>query len=262
MPRPVRGALVSSIAALLLASLAAFATACGLTQAEPAPATPTPVNANMLANPGFEAGSDPWQFPESPLNTPFAITPDQSNRGAHSLELTLLTERGSPGIRATGASQTLSSTTTFPEFASGYIRFADWQQSDPPVHAEFIVTVRGGDFGDAIDAHEVRFILAGLPVEPPGGSQGGTRYLFLNRDDPEDFDDWIYFGYPVLDAFRGKFGRVPSVWASIELSVQLRHFPRPEGSPPSRAKVFFDDLYMGPQLLNPNRPILGVLPDS
>ena len=259
MPRRLNRAQLAITAISALAAVAVLVSACGLTQAEPAAPTPTPVNGNLLANPGFEVGNDPWTSPEGAEGRPFTVTDSVSYNGDHSLELVIETEAGAADVAVTGAQQTVSAA-DFPEFASGYVRFAEWEQSDPPHYAEFVVRVRGGDFGDGQATHEVRFIIAGLPAEPPPVE--GVRYLFLSRDDPEDLNEWIYFGYPVLDAFRGRFGFVPTTWESIEFAVQLRHDTRTDGAERSHAGVQFDDLYMGQQILDPNRPILGVLPDS
>jgi hypothetical protein len=243
----------------LLAVLAVSMAACGLAEDEQPLPTPTPTFANLLANPGFEAGSDPWTPPTADARA-YAVVDSVARGGTSSLELRLASDDAGGSGAATGALQTISSTTTFPEFASGFVRFEEWEQSDPPQFAEFVVTVRGGDFADGLPEHQVRFALAGLPAEPL--MPAGSRFLFLNRDDPEKLNEWVYFGYPVRDAFQGRLGQVPTTWESIEFSVQLRHAPRAEGAPASSASVYFDDLYVGSQIDDVNRPLNAVLPDS
>ena len=244
----------------MLVLAAATLAGCGLVEDQPTDPTPTPTFSNLLANPGFEAGADPWLAPPGPNPQPFAVVEDIARSGASSLELQLDSEAAASPAAVAGALQTLSSGAAFPEFASGFVRFSEWDQSDPPQFAEFVVTVRGGDFGDGVTSHEVRFALAGLPEEPL--MPAGSRFLFLNRDEPEDFDEWVYFGYPVRDAFQGRLGRVPTTWESIEFSLQLRYFPRADGAAPSRATLYFDDLYVGTQIDDINSPLDDVLPDS
>ena len=54
----------------------------------------------------------------------------------------------------------------FPEFASGFYRVNAWQPAATFQYMQFVVIVRGGDFGDDIALHEIRFPIAGIDHEP------------------------------------------------------------------------------------------------
>jgi hypothetical protein len=239
------------IGAVATAAACALASAgCGVFAEEPIVPTATPQDhGNAVQNAGFEDGAEPWHGRELPDWRPFAVSDVRPRTGDLSLSLELSGGAEDQGSRVAGAVQRVASD-AFPEFLSGYYYVEDWEHSGVRPYLEFVVSVYGGNHPDGGGLHEARFVIAGAPREPFTLLNG--RFIFLSRDDPEP-GEWTYFSYPVLETIRTHLGWDPSGWEYVELSLELRYDEKGAGSTAS-AHVYFDDLYVGPQIFNPNRP--------
>jgi hypothetical protein len=228
---PVRG---KALAAKLVApGLACLALACGAFEESPAPPTPTPSGANLLADPGFEGLAPAWViFPPAGAHE---IAPGQAHGGDSSLALHL-----SPAVGALSASQAVNPA-AFPEFLSGFYRVEGPSADD--VLLQFVVKAGGGAPGEV---REMRFVIAGAASDPEQATE--ARYVFLSRDNPAE-DEWTYFAYPVAAAFQAHTGAIPQAWSSVDVSLGARAL-----SGNDAATVYFDDVYLGTQAGNPNRP--------
>jgi len=200
--------------------------ACGLVREEEAFATPDPPPPNVLVNGGFEFGAGAWA----------GLPPPQATRavayaGAAALEL-----RTDEEAAAAGATQAMMPA-EFPQFVSGFYRVESWPD-DGPALLSFTITVTGAD--GALD--RIRFVLGAS--EQASATVQVSDTVFLNRDRPER-GRWMYFGYPLWEAWIAWRGQIPVAWQSIDISVIV------EG-PGIVAQ--FDELYAGPQVGNPNRP--------
>jgi hypothetical protein len=224
-----------ALAAAAVCVWAIALSACGLYRDDPSISlTPTPSHANLLGDPGFEAG-DAWTAdPASALSVDGA--PPRSGVHAATLDSTA----GDAHITQSIAPP------AFPDFVSGYYRVPRWSNGNSPRFVGFSVTVRGGQFPDNLPQHTVNFVIAGLAAAPDNVPQG-EAYVFLSRAAPTA-GSWQYFGYPVKAAFITAFMAVPPTWNTIDVS-----FDSQTGAVAADS-ASFDDLYAGPQLSNPNRP--------
>ena len=213
--------------AVAVAALALLATGCGLYKDQPYPvATPTATATNLLRNPGFE-DTTAWTASEQGA---FSVSGEQRRSGGESGEL-----RGTN--KSVAVSQPLADGTVIPEFVSGFYRLDAWK---PKTDGEigFRVTVRAGG-ADFI----IHFAAGGLQ-EAPGGLPGNEKYVFLTRAAPAT-GAWTYFGYPVAAAFRDRYGLAATGVQGVAVALELRG----DGT-----QAWFDDLYAGSQVGNPNRP--------
>ncbi len=228
---PIRA--VWTLAAVLVV-LALSGAACGLYRAAPLAPTPTPSHASIVRDGGFEARAGAWM----PSGAGAFVAKGIAHGGTQSAALR--TPAGGSGSVA--IVQALD-TAAFPEFVSGFYRLDAWHPASGARSIEFAVTVRGGDFADGAPSHTVRFVIGGLAAAPPG-LPPTEKYVFLSRAAPK-VGVWTYFGYPVKDAFEKAFGRAPTRWTGIDLSL---------AATTGGATAYFDDIYAGPQFENPNRP--------
>lgn len=219
----------------LLASLA-----CGLVRDAEFHPTPTPVAGNALVNPGFENGSGPWISRSAGAPEPIVVAGGVAHAGTQSLLLAI--EPSSPAGAVAGVDQ-LATTAEFPEFVSGYYFVEQWGNGEGQAYIEFVVAPQGSE--PPVPA--LRFVLGGLTHEP--AERPDTRLVMVSRDDPT-MGRWTYFAYPVREAFLQRAGQLPQGWWGMALRLELRY----EGAAAPGARVHFDDLYMGPQAGNPNRP--------
>lgn len=234
-------------ASLLVAPLLA---SCGLFEELPPLPTPGPSPDNLVQNASFETGREPWFSLEQPTWRPFDIGEGNGRTGDRSLSLTLNGEEADVNTRITGAVQRFTPA-AFPEFVSGFYKVDEWTPNATFQYLQFVVLVRGGDFGDQFPLHEIRFPIAGIEREPFLISN--ARFVFLSRGQPE-IGRWTYFGYPVKQAFQTAWGRVPESWESIEMFFEVRYDGKTVEQGSTSAAVLYDDLYAGPTVSNPNRP--------
>lgn len=233
------------------AAIALLASACGLFEELPPVPTATPLAGNTIVNGGFEDGNVPWGSPASPDRQSFEISGDIALTGSRSLALALEGNAAATGTRIGGAVQAVTAT-EFPEVLSGFYFVEAWQPGSALPYIEFVVAVRGGDFGDGLPSHEIRFVLAGA-TRPPLELAAAAKYVFINRDQPKA-GEWTYFSYPVHFAFETNWGKAPTRWDAIDLSFEVRYDGRTAGEDATSVRMFFDDLYFGQQILDPNRP--------
>ena len=234
---------------MLLLPIVLLGGACGIFDAPPPLPRTTPTADNLLSNPRFEDGDTPWIAGKQAGAQGFTVSDTVAHSGSHSLSLRLDGDASATGTGIAGASQTINPQ-AFPDYISGYFRVDEWRSSATFQYLEFVISVRGGDFGDDIDVHELRFPLGGLDRQPP--LPPNVQYLFLARAQPV-LHQWVYFDYPLTQAFT-RAGKLPTRWTSIDVRFEARYDAKTAEQPATSAQVYFDDLYAGPQANNPNRP--------
>jgi hypothetical protein len=212
---------------------AALAASCGAFEESALPHTPPAGSANVLADGGFEGTAPAWvPFPPAGAQE---LTTAESHSGASSMALHL-----SQQIGALSVTQSLNPA-AFPEFLSGYYRVDGWP--DGEAYLQFVVKATGGA---PEEIRELRFVIGGAAADPEPAPQ--ARYVYLSRSAPAS-GEWVYYAYPIRQAFEASAGAVPQAWNSIDISLEARSL---SGTPD--ATVYFDDLYAGTQVDNPNRP--------
>ena len=210
----------------------ALLTSCGAFEESPATPTPEPSSANLLVDAGFEGSAPAWvAFPPAGAHE---IVSEPARGGTSSMALRLSSEIG-----ALSVTQALNPA-AFPEFLSGYYRVDEWPDD---AYLQFVVRAPGGA---PEEVREVRFIIAGAAADPEPAVQ--AKYVYLNRGAPVR-GEWVYFAYPIRQAFEARVGVVPQAWNSIDISLEAHSL----GSTPD-ATVYYDDLYVGTQAQNPNKP--------
>lgn len=204
-----------------------------------APEAILPSHSNLLRNPGFEDGDDPWifLFPEAPFR--------RSEQAPHGGRFSALLEvRGSAeerGARVYMATQDVS-TRSFPEFIAGYYRVENWRKNTPLQYVQFVVVVfHARDLGNYAN-HQIRYVLAGIDREP--FAIRNARFVFLRSEEPVQ-GEWVPFRRNLRDDFKKLWGRVPEDFGKIRVLFEARYDGKAEG-PVTSGDVFYDDLYLGP----------------
>lgn len=235
---------------LALCALAVTAASCGVLKAPPPLPTATPSHANLLVNGGFESGAEGWTPIPAESSGPVDVTHTVAHDGKLSLALHLRGGGVAGAGRTTGAGQPLNAQ-AFPEVISGFYRVDRWQSKAASQNVRFVMSVRGGDFDNGPGVHQVRFVIAGSDAAATLLPE--VTQVYLSRAAPP-LRRWAYFGYPVKQAFIDRFGKAPTRWERIDVSVEAGYDGELGGEPGVSADVFFDDLYAGPLAQNPNRP--------
>lgn len=240
----------AALGMMLLPAIALVFASCGVFDApRPLPES-APVASNLLANAGFESDASSWVAPMLAGSDGFSISDSVSRSGSHSLALQLAGNAEATGSHTVGGVQAIN-TKEFPEYISGFYRVDDWHSAATFQYVQAVVAVRSDDYGDGVPVHEIRFSLAGL--DRPPFSVPGVSFFFLSRAAPAGHN-WVYFDYPLRLAFMTRFGKVPSRWDAIDVRLEVRYDAKTKDEGATSAQVYFDDLYVGPQASNPNRP--------
>jgi len=238
--------------ALVLAGLSALS--CGVgEEPRPAEAVAEPP-ANLLANPGFEAGREGWSYPTySKYWKDFEIVESGARAGLRAAHLRLEREPGSPPRRTeiSGVVQELRPE-VFPERLGGWYRVERWEKGSEPMALYLQVVVIVWDdpriatilqsqrpIGN-LRNYQVRYYLVGL--EEPPFQLINARLEFVEKGPPR-LGVWTHFEVPLRADFERLWGVVPEGYERLRILFEARwdNMPAAAGV---RADVYYDDLYL------------------
>jgi hypothetical protein len=207
-----------------------------------------PAGENLLANPGFEDGTEPWcSLSTKAWGAPFSVSSKRAHSGESSAFLELRSEEG-VGTRVLGVVREVAPA-EFPELLSGYYYVDRWDQGTPKQYLQVVVIVWDAanipEDAAALGAtnHQMRYIVAGVESQPT--SITNARYVMLTRDEPGT-GDWVFFERNVRQDFQDLWGSVPEDFARIRVLFEVRWDDRQPTDGNTAADVYYDDLYFGP----------------
>ena len=221
---------------LIIATLLAFTliTAACAAGREPEPA------GNLLGNPGFEDGADPW-FSLKPPNFTVSIK-DVAHSGSASALLRMRAQPEDEGTKVFYLVQEVNPG-EFLELISGYYRVDHWVRGTKKQYLQFVVIVFGADdLSPPFLNHQIRYLLAGIENEP--FAIGNARFVLLGKEDPAP-GQWVSFRRNLRQDFQQLWGAVPERFENIRLLFEVRYDDKAAGEGPIEADVYYDDLYMG-----------------
>lgn len=223
--------------------------ATGTSTASPEPTaipTPSPTSVpaspqgNLLVNPGFEEGSEPWISlnPE----TSFELSQEAAFTGENSAVLHLDAPAGTVGSQVQYLVQEVSPG-RFPETLRGAYRVLNWVKGSPKQYLQVVVIAIGADNNPVpAENFQIRYILAGVS-EPPL-EIGNARYLFFSEEEPIT-GQWLAFETNVRNDFLSTWGVVPEGFDKIRVLFEVRYDDRMATDVAGHADVWYDDLYVG-----------------
>lgn len=239
---------------VLLPLLALLATAAGLscsggsdssptptqTPAQTPAQTPTPAG-NLFANPGFEAGDDPWIT----LNdeSGFELTTELAHEGNFSAVLRMNDPESAEGSKVYYLVQETAAD-EFPEVVEGFYRVENWNRGAVRQYVQFVIIAFGpSNFPDFATNFQLRYLLAGINAPP--FSIGNAKFVFVDREEPVE-GEWVPIKLNVREDFREQWGLVPENVELLRLLFEVRYDAKSAGSGTARGDVYYDDLYIGP----------------
>jgi len=233
---------------VLLPLLAVLATAAGIScsgGSDSSPTTtqtPTPAPAgNLFANPGFEAGDDPWFT----LNdeSGFELTTELAHEGDFSAVLRMNDPESAEGSKVYYLVQE-ASPDEFPEVVEGFYRVENWNRGAVRQYVQFVVIAFGpSNFPDSATNFQLRYLLAG--IDTPPFSISNAKFVFVDREEPVE-GEWIPINLNIREDFRERWGLVPEDVELLRLLFEVRYDAKAAGSGAARGDVYYDDLYIGP----------------
>ncbi len=197
---------------------------------------------NVLVNPWFE-DNEPmgWEYPEwSDAWKGFDVCWSRPHTGWRSACLNVHEDLEMP-TAIWGVKQELKPD-KFPEYISGYVRADQWEQGTLKMYLQVVVICWLPKPRAGMKNFQVRFLIGGVPRAPM--KMKNVRYLVINEDPPK-VGEWMPFHLDVGRAFEKKWGYVPREWTKIDVFFEARYDYRNKKDGPTRAKVYYDDLYFG-----------------
>jgi hypothetical protein len=231
MPRILRAALLIGLILLLLLA-ALLARACGGGGEESK-------KGNLLVNPGFENGKEPWySMGTSGWGAPFEVSDAVAQSGQYSAHLSLRRPPQPAQHEVLGAVQSLKPS-SFPEFLSGLYRVENWKRGTDTQYLQFVVIAILPENAGNI---QIRYLLAGTATEP--FEIGNAKFVFLSKEEPK-IGEWVYFERNIADDFQQLWGQAPEKMQELRVFFETRYDSSTPIQPDVGGDVYYDDLYVG-----------------
>jgi hypothetical protein len=229
-------------ALVLLVALCVAGVACGGGGSDGRDPDYTARGGNLLQNPGFEEGVEPWFSLETDERS-FTTSTDFAHSGETSAHLHMDDGAGATGTKVYYLVQELTPE-TLPEAVEGFYRVENWESGTPKQYLQFVViAAEPKNFGTEFNNYQLRYIIAGIDLPP--FVLPNAKFLFLNTDDPDE-GRWTHFGANIAEDFEREWGMRPEGFAKLRVLFEVRWDDRAAGQPASRADVYYDDLFVGP----------------
>ena len=209
--------------------------------ASPSPAaTGTEPVGNLLVNPGFEEGDDPWYTIVE--ESGFEVTTELPHEGDHSALLRMDDPLSAEGGKVYYLVQEITPE-EFPDVVEGFYRVENWHRGTLRQYVQFVIIAFGpSNFPTTVSNYQLRYLLAG--IDSPPFDIGNAHFVFVNRDEPVE-GEWVPFSLNVRDDFEELWGRVPEDTEKLRLLFEVRWDGKEAGDGTPRADVYYDTLYAG-----------------
>jgi len=241
MPRSIRAALLIGLVLLLLVAVL-LARACGGSGGE------GNKTGNLLANPGFEKGKEPWYSMEtSGWGAPFEVSDAVAHSGQYSAHLSLRRPPQPNQHEVLGAVQSLKPS-SFPEFLSGFYRVENWKRGTDIQYLQFVVIAILPENAGNI---QIRYLLAGTATEP--FEIGNAKFVFVSKEEPK-IGEWVHFERNIADDFQQQWGQAPEKVQELRVFFEARYDSPTAIQPDVGGDVYYDDLYVGSKAEAPTYP--------
>ena len=201
---------------------------------------------NQFQNGGFEAGYAPWcSLGTAPWGRPLIISQAKAQSGQQSALLELDSEGDTRQTTVYGI-VTEVAPAEFPEVLSGYYYVDGWEQGTVTQYLQFVVIVWESDNMPAEVAapnHQIRYVLAGVEAQPI--EIANARFVIVDTGEPEQ-GTWVRFERNLREDFEELWGAIPEGFSRLRVLFEVRWDGRTASDGPSRADIYYDDLYLGP----------------
>jgi hypothetical protein len=241
IPRRIGAALLIGLVLLLLLAVV-LARTCGGSSGK------GNKTGNLLANPGFEEGKEPWYSMEtSGWGEPFEVSDAVAHSGQHSAHLSLYPPPQPAQHEVQGAVQSLTPS-SFPEFLSGFYRVENWKKGTEIQYIQFVViAILPGNAGNI----QIRYLLGGTATEP--FEIGNAKFIFVSKEEPQ-VGEWVHFERNIRDDFQQQWGEVPDKVQELRVFFEARYDSPTAIQPDIGGDVYYDDLYIGSKAEAPAYP--------
>lgn len=218
--------------------------------ATPSPAVhrePIQEKENLLANPGFEEGTQPWVW----LNwskgwSAFEHSSAQAYEGKSSLLLPLLSVDARPTV-VWGGVQELTLAGEMPECVEGYYYVENWTKGDWKQYLQVVLIDLTHSLGPNRGQAQLRYIVSGEQSAPLTISNAQYLFVETERRVHPVIGEWTKFSMNPRQDFVKNWNYVPGAGDKIRALFEARFDAHGPTQTQARAKVYYDNLYIGPK---------------
>ncbi len=199
---------------------------------------------NLLLNPGFESGPEPWVTLAEASG--FQVTTDIVHTGAAGALLQMRDSAEETGRNGSKVYYLVQEITPdkMPDFVCGFYRVENWVKASRTQYLQFVVIAFAPtNFPTTYPNYQIRFILAG--ADSPPFAIDNAHFDFITRAEPP-IGQWVPFAVPVKDEFQRLWGKVPEGFQKLRLLFEVRWDNKVAGESIASADAYYDDLYAGP----------------
>ena len=206
---------------------------------DPDPTGTEPIG-NLLINPGFEDGDNPWYTIVE--ESGFEVVTELPHEGDNSAVLRMDDPLSAEGGKVYYLVQELTPE-EFPDVVEGFYRVEDWQRGTLRQYVQFVIIAFGpSNFPTTVSNYQIRYLLAG--IDSPPFAIGNAHFVFVSRDEPVE-GEWVPFKLNVREDFQELWGQVPEDVEKLRLLFEVRWDSKQAGDGSPHADVYYDDLYVG-----------------
>ncbi len=214
---------------------------------EPAPAPAPEPGPNLLENPSFEDETNAAWFDFHERNPKqwgaMEISNERAHTGERSALLTLDSGASAERARVLGVVQEVTGVAC-PARLSGWYFVEGWERGAVKQYVQVVTIAHGGETPAGLANYQVAQTLAGVTSNPLPTLKN-RRFEISGPAEPAQ-GQWVFFEVELASLFEDKWERVPGSGASLRVFFEVRYDDREPQAPPARARVWFDDLYLGP----------------
>lgn len=208
--------------------------------------TPIQEKDNHLQNPGFENGTQAWQWLDwSKGWAAFQHTTDHAYEGKGALHLPIRSDER-PTI-VWGAVQEITLENDIPECVEGYYYVDKWKNGDWKQYLQFVIIDLSHSLGEKMGQAQLRYIVSGSVTPPLHISNAQYLFIETTRRETPVLGQWTKFSVNPRADFEKNWHYTPTKGAKLRLLFEARYDHHQKQSEPALADVYYDNLYMGPK---------------
>ncbi|MCA9298411.1 MAG: hypothetical protein KDA28_05055, partial [Phycisphaerales bacterium] len=181
----------------------------------------------------------------------YDISSDVAHRGEQAALLRLDTRESDNGARIYGVIQEFDEQ-AFPRYLSGWYRVEDWARGTEKQYIQVVVIAWRPSpmpVGMRSGSYQIAYTLAGV-AQPPLRI-ANRKFILSGVVEPVE-DEWIFFEFDLHDDFRKQWRLIPSNYEFVRVLFEVRYDDKDEAEPVGAARVYYDDLYIGPESRAPS----------
>ena len=207
---------------------------------------------NLLLNPSFENGRDPWislAAPDKPYWHDFAVAADPKNPGKKCAQLMLSGEKPNAPSEVWGVVQDVEGARELPAILRGRYYVENWVRGTEKQYIQAVLNIWTKEISGDLGARaprgipvQIAFVLCGIDQIP--FEIKNRKFVFAGPKEPR-IGEWVEFEFDLRNECKKQWGFLPKEMSGFRILLEARFDGRKKDEEGSRVAAYFDDLYVG-----------------